>query len=74
MPLGVVTLTATFPAGRAGASKVTVVGVTAVGETTTSPTVTAFAPLRLVPVKTTPLTPPMGPLDGLSEAAMGPAV
>ena len=74
VPLGVVTVTSTWPADPADET-----AVTEVAEFTTTPVAafapkcTAVAPVRLVPVMVTLVPPAVGPLVGATEVTVGTA-
>ena len=68
MPSGVVTLTATLPRARAGATAVICVSSTTVKDTAGSgPNFTAVAPVKLRPVMTTLVPPDAGPDVGVND-------
>src|ERR1019366_3224152 len=72
VPLAVVTVRSTVPAGPAGAVAVTDVAEFTVNEVAgTEPKVTAVAPVRLVPVIVTDSLPASGPDEGLRAVTVG---
>lgn len=72
VPLGVATLTVTWPADLAGVIAVIVVELTTVNDFAfVPPNVTAVVPSKLVPVIVTTVSPLVGPFVGVRDVIVG---